>query len=724
MDVRCEKCGTEYEFDENRIGPNGVTVKCTNCGHVFKVRRPAAARSTIPRASTTIGSGPQGKEWLVRKPDSQMIAFRELTTLQKWIVEGRIQRDDEISKNGETWKRLGNIMELEPFFSVYEKAQTLNSLIEQQPVQLRGSELLAAVNPVEGAASGPAYPIPSRSQIVQADPLPSALPSQVPQPLAPKAAPTSSDQVPVPALPGAPVPPMPSSARGFDGPAAERTSAPSTHFAGPAALERTVEPAAPPASFQSGTLDFPVSDDDGDDPVVSFERGQRNRRMLVGGLIIVCLGLGASAAVAMYGPEDNPLRGLAVRYGLITPRPADDGADALVEQARQQADLDTVASQTRAIDLLGQALAQRPSDLGLLADRATHVALLARAYLRWANDLDDEAQRAQAALDAWKSAEPSARGDRPDVVDPEATRAKAQRHRVRAENLLAQAEPWLEQVEAQAADDPRTLRARAALAAAKHGPDEATRLTSAKAAADKAGRTDPILLSLEAAAALEQGEDGFAQARAQLSKASTARPSFMRAQALAARLALLEGELDEAGRILARIEKVAPEHEEAARLAARLAAAKAVKAEAEAADKPEPEKAPEPEPEKEAKPAKRGFEYWMSRGDRLRRLDRTMPALNAYGRAAELKPDSAEVHVGKGWCLLDLDRPHPALAAFERALKVNDRYAEAYYGKGEALRRLKRNDEAVTAYRAYLDRAPGGPEQRVVERRLEELGGG
>ena len=134
MDVRCEKCGTEYEFDEDRIGPNGVTVKCTNCGHVFKVRRPGGPRRNIPRASTAIGAGPQGREWLVRKPDGQMIAFRELTTLQKWIVEGRIHRDDEISKNGETWKRLGNIMELEPFFSVYEKAQTLNSLIEQAPV--------------------------------------------------------------------------------------------------------------------------------------------------------------------------------------------------------------------------------------------------------------------------------------------------------------------------------------------------------------------------------------------------------------------------------------------------------------------------------------------------------------------------------------------------------------------------------------------------------------
>src|SRR5688572_466118 len=123
MDVRCEKCGTEYEFDENRIAANGVTVKCTACGFVFKVRRTLSLR---PRATATRGTGPEGgREWLVRKPDGLMSAFRELTTLEEWIVEAGIGRHDEISKDGETWKRLGNIMELEPFFSVYEKAPTL-----------------------------------------------------------------------------------------------------------------------------------------------------------------------------------------------------------------------------------------------------------------------------------------------------------------------------------------------------------------------------------------------------------------------------------------------------------------------------------------------------------------------------------------------------------------------------------------------------------------------
>ena len=60
MDVRCEKCQTEYELDEARLKPGGVTVKCTNCGHMFKIRK-----RTITNVGTTppvpsILAGPAG----------------------------------------------------------------------------------------------------------------------------------------------------------------------------------------------------------------------------------------------------------------------------------------------------------------------------------------------------------------------------------------------------------------------------------------------------------------------------------------------------------------------------------------------------------------------------------------------------------------------------------------------------------------------------------------
>src|SRR4051812_42321927 len=64
MDVRCESCQTVYEFDDARVKEGGVTVKCTQCGHIFKVRKRTPGQrgpSTLPGfAPIRDGSGPHG----------------------------------------------------------------------------------------------------------------------------------------------------------------------------------------------------------------------------------------------------------------------------------------------------------------------------------------------------------------------------------------------------------------------------------------------------------------------------------------------------------------------------------------------------------------------------------------------------------------------------------------------------------------------------------------
>jgi predicted Zn finger-like uncharacterized protein len=55
MDVRCEKCTTVYEFDDSKVGDQGVTVKCTQCGNLFKVKR-REITSELPLASATARS--------------------------------------------------------------------------------------------------------------------------------------------------------------------------------------------------------------------------------------------------------------------------------------------------------------------------------------------------------------------------------------------------------------------------------------------------------------------------------------------------------------------------------------------------------------------------------------------------------------------------------------------------------------------------------------------
>jgi len=176
MDVRCERCKTGYEFDDARVTEAGVTVKCTTCGHVFKVKKKALVvtvpvkPSEIDQASPPIApplanAAPAAKpepkpvpertkDWKVRQANGNVFTFKELTTLQKWIVERKVSRDDEISLTGESWKRLGNIAELASFFQVVDEAQK-----GQQFSALQSSGMLALQLPSQ-PGQGVQMPLP------------------------------------------------------------------------------------------------------------------------------------------------------------------------------------------------------------------------------------------------------------------------------------------------------------------------------------------------------------------------------------------------------------------------------------------------------------------------------------------------------------------------------------------------------------------------------------
>ena len=105
MDVTCERCGTEYEFDETLLSGRGTSVKCTNCGHVFKVY--PGAQGEADRATTS---------WRLRLEDGTIDTIDSLRELQRRIGSGELTPENDIARGEEGWKTLGSIPELETFF--------------------------------------------------------------------------------------------------------------------------------------------------------------------------------------------------------------------------------------------------------------------------------------------------------------------------------------------------------------------------------------------------------------------------------------------------------------------------------------------------------------------------------------------------------------------------------------------------------------------------------
>lgn len=163
MDVRCEQCQTEYELDEARVTEQGVTVKCTQCGHMFKVRRRAGTPppAPIPTAAPP-PAAPAGAPsvWLIRNNIGEIRRFKELTTLQQWIVERKVDRECEISRTGDTWKRLGEIAELASFFQLVDQADAREAARKRRLTDPVGHPTSASTGaPVAPAPAAPSAPL-------------------------------------------------------------------------------------------------------------------------------------------------------------------------------------------------------------------------------------------------------------------------------------------------------------------------------------------------------------------------------------------------------------------------------------------------------------------------------------------------------------------------------------------------------------------------------------
>ncbi|NUO49598.1 MAG: hypothetical protein HOV80_12145, partial [Polyangiaceae bacterium] len=152
MDVTCEKCQTEYEFDDALVSEQGTSVRCTQCGHRFKVRRPT-------------GSG-SPEVWIVRTVEGSALEFRALRELKNAIAGGKIGRDDVLSRGAGRPRRLASIAELEPFFSaqprpMFSTAPGLGSLESPRPRKQTPSGLGPDDSRASGTTEGSvAFPLP------------------------------------------------------------------------------------------------------------------------------------------------------------------------------------------------------------------------------------------------------------------------------------------------------------------------------------------------------------------------------------------------------------------------------------------------------------------------------------------------------------------------------------------------------------------------------------
>ena len=175
MDVRCERCQTEYEVEDASVSDLGTEVQCSDCGHLFVVRRPEAAASQA--SGNREPDGQDAGAWVIETAAGRTLRLHDLTTLHKWIIERRVTREDRILRDQEPWQRLGDSAELMQFFDIVDSAERARTADTPLPAALPAP---LAPPVLEPPAAMPQAPSPERS--------PFQAPSAPPRRLVPTAA--------------------------------------------------------------------------------------------------------------------------------------------------------------------------------------------------------------------------------------------------------------------------------------------------------------------------------------------------------------------------------------------------------------------------------------------------------------------------------------------------------------------------------------------------------
>ncbi|MBK7828270.1 zinc-ribbon domain-containing protein [Nannocystis sp.] len=101
MIIRCTKCSTEFALDPSQVGPEGVTLRCSVCSHMFHAE-PDPDAVAAP--------------WKLVTTDKHMFVLPDLRRVVEHVLDGRLRPEDQISRTGQSFIKLGDLPELSSLF--------------------------------------------------------------------------------------------------------------------------------------------------------------------------------------------------------------------------------------------------------------------------------------------------------------------------------------------------------------------------------------------------------------------------------------------------------------------------------------------------------------------------------------------------------------------------------------------------------------------------------
>ena len=779
MDVRCEKCQTEYELDESRLKPGGVTVKCTNCGHMFKIRKrsntnvgvatassvaaaaaaapPAPDRARPPskpgtppviispssarqqsraesEAPVNINDAPSGpnseRQWLVRLENGETKTCRELATLQQWIVAGIVGRESLISRTGKTWKRLGDIAELGQYFIIADEARAQRA---QRPTGKATTPVGAAT--MLGVGPGPQGSIDEEDLDRRSTGNFRARPKTPPPP--PKAnpmaqtelAPASGPIVQQPKVPSGPMPPVTRPPTNPPPAPAKAAVPPGRETAGWAAadIKATDSMAAMPQGPRGGKLSAGP-----EEPAFAGRvRVEPSDRSTFDGKLVTddvdddvyptSRGSRAGMWIALIS-----LLVIGAAAGAVYMFVFNKKSPATTAAAPSDADVATTAPgdaqaivTTTPIDAQAEVPAANPLD-SARGELVAGVHARMKSTLEGLTGKDDPSSLAIRAR-LW-TALAQGMQDRAAFAD----KAEADKLRKEAKQIVVDAAPLAQRAFNGQADnaDANLAMADVLRLQGKPAPSVKRYLATAKT---KAATDKHILASValgEAQLSLRDGKLPDAQAAL---AAADAPADDMRIKLELALVAYAQNKQADAKAQVDQILATQPDHDAALAMYKKLetVVAKSDPLPPEDGASAHSTKPPTNPPSNggtttntNAGGGGNDYDSVLARANKLAETS-CAKAMDLFSKALEQKPNGVEALTGMGYCHLDSKQFSSAFSKFRAALAVSPRFEPALGGIAETYQRQGNKEAAVEAWKRYLEVFPASPKAR---KQLELLG--
>lgn len=772
MDVTCDRCKAEYEFDEALLGDKGTTVKCSACGHVFRVLPPNrdAGRSALK---------------LRYAKDGSVKSLNSLRELQQRIRAGEVSLDDELGRDGFPFRSLREVPELKNFFA---SSPPERATVRPEPSRVGGL-------PVAPTSSSPERP-PDRTPDPTVDVRNAAATVKAP------GTETLIGGAPTARPPATRPAPMPSEARPAERPTEPAPPSTPTHT-GPLPNQPSVvtqptatvtnSPESRVRSFGKHTM-MGVGPDD-------LQLPPPPRMPSVPGVLArparpTSAGGTAQPSGAARTPSTAPSSmyssagGAAASSSSNLTTPPQDRTRERNQAAGHEPTLHGVASPVASGSLppLGAALSTRAQPPGASQPPGAGVppvtaprpplgkAPSAGASYERGGTLSPVTQSAAAAVAAVAPAqvggpasappvEPARRGVAPfDVASSAFPQASSPVEPLPSDAYATHEGGEASREDASTYDDaaPATPLPQLYLDDEEQPPERAVRESSSKgwllvallllagggayvainhlhllgeAPVPTAAVAPEPSLAVDAGASAEVSADAGAAPTEQY-----ARPEF--APPIAADDALQdapdaardEGAESTAASTTGKLSASDKAAERAAEKAAEKSADKPARERSTAADKPSAKptstQASDDAPSASDKPeraAPRGTEPqdygdWVNRGDQLFSRGDHDGASKAFKAALALRPTGSEANAGLGFALLSAGQTRDSLPYFDRA--ASSGYAEANIGLGDAYRKLSQPSSAREAYQAYLERLPNGARADYARTSIDKLKNG